>query len=480
MGMSIRAVFFDMGGTIQTFSYTRELRLEATPGLQERLLSAGIDLHLDNRHLYQLINAGLVKYHQWSLQSLEELPPQRVWRDYILANHPVDSVALDAIAEELILYIETNYYQREMRPEIPTVLEGIRKMGLKIGLISNVCSRGQVPMNLDEYGIRHYFDPIVLSSEYGRRKPDPAIFHYAARLANVPTSECLYVGDRIARDIVGARKAGFRLAVQIRHDFDHGEVDEGATPDAVIDNMTELVDILRTEQLRTTGKTQAESSDPRPVHAILFDAGDILYFRPKKRGNLFNKFLKELGQDANTDHAEEREKITEQAYRGKISQEQFREAVLRSYGVTGPEQIARGKQILAEEDNDVRFFDGVQKTLLALKDKGFLLGIVTDTANPIYVKLSWFDHGGFVHVWDSIISSKELGVRKPDPGIYHAAMQQLGVTSERTAFVGHKTSELEGARAVGMKTIAFNYEKSAKADFYIQKFPDLLKLPVIA
>ena len=33
--MTIRAVFFDMGGTIQTFSYTRELRLAATPGLQE-------------------------------------------------------------------------------------------------------------------------------------------------------------------------------------------------------------------------------------------------------------------------------------------------------------------------------------------------------------------------------------------------------------------------------------------------------------
>ena len=53
-------------------------------------------------------------------------------------------------------------------------------------------------------------------------------------------------------------------------------------------------------------------------------------------------------------------------------------------------------------------------------------------------------------------------------------------TSERTAFVGHKASELEGARAVGMKTIAFNYENSAKADFYIRRFSDLLKLPVIA
>ena len=90
-----------------------------------------------------------------------------------------------------------------MRPEMPAVLHAIQQMGLKIGLISNVCSRGQVPLNLEQYGLRHYFNPLVLSSEYGRRKPDPAIFHHAARLAGVPTSHCLYVGDRIARDILG-------------------------------------------------------------------------------------------------------------------------------------------------------------------------------------------------------------------------------------------------------------------------------------
>ena len=99
-----------------------------------------------------------------------------------------------------------------MRPEMPAVLEAIKQMGLKIGLISNVNSRGQVPTNLKEYGIFHYFDPIVLSSEYGRRKPDPAIFHYAARLANVPASTCLYVGDRIVRDIDGAQRAGFGMS----------------------------------------------------------------------------------------------------------------------------------------------------------------------------------------------------------------------------------------------------------------------------
>ena len=69
-----------------------------------------------------------------------------------------------------------------MRPEIPEVLAALREMGYKIGLISNVNSRGQVPKNLSQYEIKHFFDPIILSSEYGRRKPDPAIFHHAARL----------------------------------------------------------------------------------------------------------------------------------------------------------------------------------------------------------------------------------------------------------------------------------------------------------
>jgi len=476
--MAIRAVFFDMGGTIEIFSYTREMRLLASSGLNQRLMSAGVNLNLGTDQLYDVVSAGLSRYHQWRLTSLEELPVQRVWREYILPGFKIDQDALNSIAEELMFYIETQYYHREMRPEVPFVLEAIHKMGLKIGLISNVTSRGQVPTNLDLYHIRHYFTPIVLSSEYGRRKPDPAIFHYAARLASVPTSECLYIGDRISRDIVGARKAGYRLAVQIRHDFEHGEEDVGATPDAVISQMTELLDILRAELNQSAGDTSVENNDPRLIRALLFDAGDILYFRPH-RNRKFKAFLKELALSFEDNHAVERKSLMQQAYEGQINQDQYREAILRLYGVTQPEHIERGKRILEEEDNDIHFFEGVQETLVALKDKGYLLGVVTDTASPLHIKVNWFERGGFGEVWDAIISSKELGVRKPNPKMYCAALQQLGLTAEQAIFIGHKASELDGARAVGMKTIAFNYEKAARADFYIAKFSDLLDVPLI-
>jgi putative hydrolase of the HAD superfamily len=474
-GMTIRAVFFDMGGTIETYGWTPELRLQETAGIRQQLGEAGIHLGLTDQQLYELISTGLDAYHQVSLQTMEELPPGRVWNEFIFAGCHVDPEKLAAIAEDLMVFIETRWFQRAMRPEVPGVLDGIRKMGLKIGLISNVNSRGQVPANLELYSIRQYFDPIVLSSEYGRRKPDPAIFHYAARLANVPTGECVYIGDRISRDILGARKAGYRLAVQIRHDFDHGEDDSGATPDAVIDQITELLDVLKAEfeTSTSTGGHQCQ------VRALLFDAGDILYHRPN-RGRSFRAFLNKLGiADKEIPEAKKNE-LRDQAFHGSLSQSQYQQAFLSLYGVTDPEQVARGSRAMEEDENRIEFIKGVREALKSLKEKGYMLGIVTDTANPIHVKLSWFERGGFGHVWDSIISSQEIGVEKPDPRIYLAALQQLGLSAKEAVFVGHSPEELDGANAIGMKTIAFNYGGAAKADFYITKFTDLLTLPLIS
>jgi putative hydrolase of the HAD superfamily len=477
--MSIQAVFFDMGGTIETYRWTPELRIQATSGLRARLAEAGIYFNLSDRQLYKMISAGLDTYHQLSLQTQEELPPQQVWLEFILAGYPVDPAKFAGLAEELMLYFETHYYERAMRPEVPAVLESIQKMGLKIGLISNVNSHGQVNMNLEQYAIRHFFDPIVLSSEYGRRKPDPAIFHHAARLANVPTSQCVYIGDRVARDVLGARRAGFRLAIQILHDYEHGELDEGPVPDAIITHLTELVDILHVEMEKDSHLMAQSRTCEQPIRAMIFDAGDILYQRPNRYQKL-TAFLGGLGIDFLAIDREAARNLEQQAFRGLINRDQYREALLRLYGITQPGQIEIGKQVLDEEDNDIVFFDGVRDTLRALKKKGCLLGIITDTAVPISVKLKWFESGGFGDVWDSIISSKEIGVRKPDPMIYHAALQPLGISASQVVFVGHKASELEGAKAIGMITVAFNYEKDASADFYIEEFADLLGLQVVS
>ena len=53
----------------------------------------------------------------------------------------------------------------------------------------------------------------------------------------------------------------------------------------------------------------------------------------------------------------------------------------------------------------------------------------------------------------------------------------VGDVNRQAVFVGHKAVELAGAHRVGMKTIAFNYDETAQADFYIQNFTDLLATP---
>ena len=73
--MTVKAVFFDMGGTIDTFWYSPEMRLQVTPELQQLLLSLGINLNCSDEELYKLITNGLTRYHQWRMVSLEQMIP---------------------------------------------------------------------------------------------------------------------------------------------------------------------------------------------------------------------------------------------------------------------------------------------------------------------------------------------------------------------------------------------------------------------
>ncbi len=474
--MTIQAVFFDMGGTIDTFGFTREFRIQNAHHIKDCLARVSISLTLSDEQLADSITKGASDYLCWNMTSNIELKPAEIWSRFFLKGISVSENELTPIAEELAFLYETQLYHREMRNEIPMVLARVKAMGFRIGIISNTQSLNQVRYNLAQYGILEYFDPIVLSSEYGRRKPDPAIFYHAASLVGVPTGACAYIGDKINRDIVGARRSGFRLAVQIKHKYDDGIKDEGASPDAIIENMMELIPIL--EAVRVKDNFIEDSQNGRKVKAIFFDAGDILYYRPNKEENL-KKFLDGKELKFHPDFELERMRLKDLAFSGKIGRHDYYEKVLHLFGIDDLMQLEEGVKVMSLDDNTVEIIVGVPETITQLKEKGYILGIITDTALPIGKKLNWFDQSGFGGLWDVFISSKELGVRKPDPEMYEKAIRQVGICPTDAVFVGHKISELDGAHAVGMKTIAFNYEDGACADYYIDQFCDLLKVPLL-
>lgn len=474
--MSIQAIFFDMGGTIDTFRFTRQYRVDNSHVIRECLLEKGIELPVDDEQLADIITSGTAAYTKWNMVSNVELPAHKIWAQFILKDLSISEEALKLIGEDLAFLYETRLYIREMRPEIPSVLSQIRELGLKIGCISNTQSINQVPFNLRYYGIIDYFNYIILSSVYGRRKPDPSIFYYASRLASVPTSACIYVGDKINRDILGSKRAGYDLSIQIKHLYDNGEKDDGAIPDAVIQSMDELLPILKQRISKHTPITVTKNC--LGIKALFFDAGDILYFRPVKNSNL-NKFLKSKNLKPDSNLETEKIRLKELAFTGQIKRHDYYEQIIRLYGITDPNDIAEGVDAISKDDESVEIINGVPETIRSLKQRGFYLGIITDTAMPFSRKLSWFEQYGFGDVWDAIISSRELGMRKPEPSMYEVALSQVGISPNQAVFIGHKQSELDGARNVGMHTIAFNYEENAQAEYYINQFPELLKIDIL-
>jgi putative hydrolase of the HAD superfamily len=242
----IQAVVFDMGGTLEDLYYDATVRREATRGLRELLGEHGVDPGLSLGELQSTVLSGIEAYQSWREQTEVELPPERIWTEYVLADHGLAKERLAAAAERITYYYETHYHTRHLRSEAPAVLEALRKLGFRLAIISNVMSRGLVPSMLFEYGIAHLFDPVVTSAAFGWRKPNARIFEEAARLLHLPPRVCAYVGDTVSRDVIGARRAKYGLAIQIRS-FLTDRADRGVEavpPDAVVTDLGQVVELV--------------------------------------------------------------------------------------------------------------------------------------------------------------------------------------------------------------------------------------------
>jgi len=242
----IQAVLFDMGGTLEELYNDEAIRQEATQGLRELLRERELDPGLSLPDLQATVSSGLKAYQSWRKQSEVELSPDIVWGEYILAGHGLSQERLAAAAEDIALFYETHYHRRSLRPEAPATLEALHQQGFRLAIISNVISRRLVPCKLAEYGIAHYFEPVVTSSGLGWRKPNERIFDEATRLMQLPPEACAYVGDTVSRDVIGARRAGYGLAIQIKS-FLTAKSDRGVDsvpPDAVIQDLRQVVALL--------------------------------------------------------------------------------------------------------------------------------------------------------------------------------------------------------------------------------------------
>ncbi len=142
--------------------------------------------------------------------------------------------------------------------------------------------------------------------------------------------------------------------------------------------------------------------------------------------------------------------------------------------------LNKAKKIFIEARTSfVKAFYKVPEVLRELKTK-YPLGIVSNTSSSevTFQVLSKFK---IMHLFDTIVTSADFGVRKPYPGIFLHALKELRIKNiHSTVFVGDlPIHDIKGAKNVGMKTILVSGNRIQRdvkgSDIAIKEVKDLPK-----
>jgi len=224
--MRIDTVLFDLDDTLHddTTAYRTAARAVADAVAREH----GIDA------------AALAEAYEdaattfWAALSSDSLPNpigaerERMWRG-ALSSVGLDDPELARRAADA--YVRARSDALVLWPGALDALLALRERGCKLGLVTNGFAATHHD-KIDRLGLRDRMDAFFLADEVGMVKPDPGLFRHACRELGSEPSRAAMVGDRYARDIVGAHEAGLFTVLLDVHAI---PIPEGAPrPDAVV------------------------------------------------------------------------------------------------------------------------------------------------------------------------------------------------------------------------------------------------------
>lgn len=120
---------------------------------------------------------------------------------------------------------------------------------------------------------------------------------------------------------------------------------------------------------------------------------------------------------------------------------------------------------------------GAVETLRELRTRGLVTGMITVCSDD--VPAVW-NETPFAELFDAVVFSCLVGLRKPDPRIYLLACERLGVQPEDAVFVGDGANdELAGAERVGMRAILIHRAEHDPASHEVAEWrgPRVTQLP---
>jgi putative hydrolase of the HAD superfamily len=92
-----------------------------------------------------------------------------------------------------------------------------------------------------------------------------------------------------------------------------------------------------------------------------------------------------------------------------------------------------------------------------------ILSNAWDNAREVFTDLFGLDE-----VFETMIISAEVGLAKPDPRIYHLALERIDVKPGEAVFLDDMRENVEAARHVGLRAVLYQNNRQAIADVQAQ------------
>jgi len=193
------------------------------------------------------------------------------------------------------------------------------------------------------------------------------------------------------------------------------------------------------------------------IKGVIFDFGGvIIHYPPNTFRKSIAKFLKLDFEIVN----KEIDKIDLDFATGKISEKEFWKRLCSALNIVVSEKDKKNF-ITDEFFRDAWLNKDVEKIVIALKNSGYKLGIISNIEKPHakYSKVKhWFKH------FSPVILSCEVGLAKPDERIYKLMLEKLQLNGNECIYIDDRTKFLGPAEKLGMKTILFQNAKQLRKE----------------
>jgi len=239
MNQKIEAIFIDLGNTLRMLVKDEQYQSAARQKIANLIGSQEAP-----EILCQRLDERYKVYRKWAFETWIEARESELWTRWMLPEYPPEVIA--PLAVELTYQYRQSMGKRIMVKDAREVVAGLCQRGYRLGIISNVITSQEIPDWLAAEDLNQFFKAMVLSSHFGRRKPDPEVYWEAARRIGISPEKCVYVGDNPKRDVTGTRNAGFGMVILMMDPGEYAqEPPEGENkPDLVIHEFKQLLDIF--------------------------------------------------------------------------------------------------------------------------------------------------------------------------------------------------------------------------------------------